>query len=69
MVLLGEDDDLLIRELKAEFPSADLKRESSSQSKAAVNSSQTGDPLLSKLAMNLPGPNFSGEGTEWNALI
>jgi|HubBroStandDraft_4_1064222.scaffolds.fasta_scaffold176726_2 AraC family transcriptional regulator of adaptative response/methylated-DNA-[protein]-cysteine methyltransferase len=65
-VLLGEDDDLLVRELREEFPKADLKRESSAQSKTAMHSCQAEDPLLSKLPMSLRGRIFQAK--VWNIL-
>ncbi|HTT19125.1 MAG TPA: Ada metal-binding domain-containing protein [Candidatus Sulfotelmatobacter sp.] len=54
-VLLGEDDEVLLRELRQEFPKADFKNEASIKSKAAVQFSEAEDPLLSKLPMSLRG--------------
>ena len=54
-VLLGEDQEVLLRELKQEFPKADLRNEASAKLKAAVQSCQSEDPLLSKLPMSLQG--------------
>ena len=65
-VLLGEDEDLLVRELREEFPKADLKRESSAKSKTAMHSCQTGEPLLSKLPMSLQGRILQAK--VWNNL-
>jgi AraC family transcriptional regulator of adaptative response/methylated-DNA-[protein]-cysteine methyltransferase len=54
-VLLGEDEDLLLRELREEFPRAIFKQESSAKWKAAVLSCKHEDPLLSKLPVSLRG--------------
>jgi AraC family transcriptional regulator of adaptative response/methylated-DNA-[protein]-cysteine methyltransferase len=56
-VLLGEDDAVLIRELRQEFPAAVLRRSSSAKWKA-VQSCQDQDPLLSKLPVSLQGRVF-----------
>ena len=60
-VLLGEDEDLLLRELKEEFPKADLRNESSPESRAAVQSCQAEDPLLLKLPKSLRGRIFQAK--------
>ena len=65
-VLLGEDDDPLVRELKEEFPNADFKRDWSAQSNGAVHSCQTEDSLLEKLPMCLRGRILQAK--VWNTL-
>lgn len=65
-VLLGEDDDLLVRELHKEFPGAVFKQESSAKWKAAVLSCQGEDPLFSKLPVSLRGRVF--QARVWDAL-
>jgi AraC family transcriptional regulator of adaptative response/methylated-DNA-[protein]-cysteine methyltransferase len=65
-VLLGDDDDLLVRELREEFPKADLKRESSAKPRAAMHSFQDEEPLLSKLPMSLRGRILQAK--VWNIL-
>jgi len=57
-VLLGEDEDLLLRELHEEFPGAAFKQDSSAKWHAAVLSCQSQDPLLSKLPVSLRGRVF-----------
>jgi AraC family transcriptional regulator of adaptative response/methylated-DNA-[protein]-cysteine methyltransferase len=57
-VLLGEDEDLLLRELREEFPDAVCKQESSATWSAAVSSCKDEDPLLSKLPVSLRGRVF-----------
>ncbi len=57
-VLLGEDEDLLLRELHEEFPGAAFKEDSSAKWKAAVLACQSEDPLLSKLPVSLRGRVF-----------
>ena len=54
-VLLGENNGVLLGELKQEFPNADFKNETSIKSKAALQSCEAEDPLLSKLPMSLRG--------------
>ena len=54
-VLLGENNDVLLGELKQEFPNADFKNETSIKSKAALQSCEAEDPLLSKLPISLRG--------------
>ena len=56
-VLLGEDDAVLIRELRQEFPSAVLRRESSARLKA-LQPCKDQDPLLSKLPITLQSQIF-----------
>jgi AraC family transcriptional regulator, regulatory protein of adaptative response / methylated-DNA-[protein]-cysteine methyltransferase len=65
-VLLGDDEDLLRRELRQEFPNAVFKQESSSQWKAAVLSCQIEDPLFSKLPVSLRGRVF--QARIWDSL-
>jgi len=65
-VLVGEDEDLLVRELHEEFPSAVFKQESSVRWKAAVQSCQDEAPLLSKLPASLRGRVF--QARVWNFL-
>lgn len=67
-VLLDEDDDedLLLRALREEFPGALFKPESSTKWKAAVLSCQDEDPLLSKLPVSLRGRIF--QARIWNSL-
>jgi hypothetical protein len=64
-VLLGEDDAVLIRELRQEFPAAVLRR-GTSDNREAVQSCQDQDPLLSKLPVNLQGQVFLAR--IWNYL-
>jgi AraC family transcriptional regulator of adaptative response/methylated-DNA-[protein]-cysteine methyltransferase len=64
-VLLGEDDTVLIRELRQEFPAAVLRQGSSPKWKA-VQSCQDQDPLLSKLPVSLQGRVFLAR--IWNSL-
>jgi AraC family transcriptional regulator of adaptative response/methylated-DNA-[protein]-cysteine methyltransferase len=64
-VLLGENDAVLIRELRQEFPAAVLRHGSSAQWKA-VQSWQDQDPLLSKLPVSLQGRVFLAR--IWNYL-
>jgi AraC family transcriptional regulator of adaptative response/methylated-DNA-[protein]-cysteine methyltransferase len=65
-VLLGEDEDLQVRELREEFPKAILKHETSVEWSAAVHSCQSEDPLFSKLPMSLRGRILQAK--VWNAL-
>jgi AraC family transcriptional regulator of adaptative response/methylated-DNA-[protein]-cysteine methyltransferase len=64
-VLLGEDDAVLIRELRQEFPTAVLLQTSSAKWKA-VQSCQDQGPLLSKLPVSLQGRVFLAR--IWNTL-
>ena len=64
-VLLGEDDVVLIGELRKEFPAAVLRRRSSAKLKD-VQSHQDQDPLLSKLPESLQGRIFLAR--IWNTL-
>ena len=57
-VLLGDDEDLLRRELRQEFPAAVFKKESSAKWDAAVLSCQSEDPLFAKLPASLRGRVF-----------
>jgi AraC family transcriptional regulator of adaptative response/methylated-DNA-[protein]-cysteine methyltransferase len=57
-VLLGDDEDLLRRELRQEFPAAVFKKESSAKWDAAVLSCQSEDPLFAKLPVSLRGRVF-----------
>jgi AraC family transcriptional regulator of adaptative response/methylated-DNA-[protein]-cysteine methyltransferase len=57
-VLIGEDDDLLLRELREEFPNAVCKQKSSAKWETAILSCKNEDPLLSKLSMSLRGRVF-----------
>jgi AraC family transcriptional regulator of adaptative response/methylated-DNA-[protein]-cysteine methyltransferase len=65
-VLLGEDEDVLHRELRQEFPGAGFNQESSAKWKAAVLSCQREDPLLLKLPMSLRGRVF--QARVWDAV-
>lgn len=65
-VLLGEDEDLLRRELRQEFPGAVFKQESSAKWNAAVLSCQSEGPLLSKLPVSLRGRVF--QARVWESL-
>jgi AraC family transcriptional regulator, regulatory protein of adaptative response / methylated-DNA-[protein]-cysteine methyltransferase len=65
-VLLGDDVDLLRRELRQEFPGAVFKQDSSVKWRAAVLSCQSEDPLLSKLPLSLRGRVF--QARVWHSL-
>jgi len=65
-VLLGEDEDLLLRELHEEFPGATFKQDSSAKWKAAVLCCQGEDPLFSKLPVSLRGRVF--QARVWDSL-
>jgi AraC family transcriptional regulator, regulatory protein of adaptative response / methylated-DNA-[protein]-cysteine methyltransferase len=65
-VLLGDDEDLLRRELRHEFPAAVFKRESSAKWDAAVLSCQCEDPLFAKLPASLRGRVF--QARVWDCL-
>ena len=65
-VLLGEDEDLLVRELREEFPNAVFREESSAKWKAAIQSCEVEDPLLPKLPVSLRGRIFQAK--VWNSL-
>jgi AraC family transcriptional regulator of adaptative response/methylated-DNA-[protein]-cysteine methyltransferase len=52
-VLSSGEENVLVGELKREFPLADFTRESSSRWKSAVRSCEMEDPLLSKLPLKL----------------
>jgi AraC family transcriptional regulator, regulatory protein of adaptative response / methylated-DNA-[protein]-cysteine methyltransferase len=65
-VLLGEDGDAVLRELRQEFPRAVLKRESSTSWAAAVLACQHEDPLFAKLPASLRGRVF--QARVWVAL-
>jgi AraC family transcriptional regulator of adaptative response/methylated-DNA-[protein]-cysteine methyltransferase len=65
-VLLGEDEDLLVRDLREELPNAVFRQESSLKWKVAVQSCQGEDPLLSKLPVSLRGRIFQAK--VWNTL-
>ena len=64
-VLLGQDV-VLIRELRQEFPGAVLRQDSSGKWKAALQSCQDQDPLLSKLPVSLQGRVFLAR--VWNSV-
>jgi AraC family transcriptional regulator of adaptative response/methylated-DNA-[protein]-cysteine methyltransferase len=66
VVLVGEDEDLLLRELREELPGAVFKHESSPKWKAAVKSCHDEAPLLSKLPVSLRGRVF--QARVWNSL-
>jgi AraC family transcriptional regulator, regulatory protein of adaptative response / methylated-DNA-[protein]-cysteine methyltransferase len=66
VVLVGEDEGLLLRELREELPGAVIKHESSAKWKAAVESCQDEAPLLSKLPVSLRGRVF--QARVWNSL-
>ena len=58
-VLLGEDDERLIRQLREEFPNATLSHDPSTQWKTTVSACcHMEDPLLSKLPLSLRGRIF-----------
>lgn len=65
-VLLGEDENVLLRELRQEFPRAVFEQESSAKWSAAVLSCQGEDPLFSKLPVSLRGRVF--QARVWVAL-
>jgi len=64
-VLLGDEEAVLIRELREEFPAAVLQRESSANWNA-VQSCQAQDPLLSKFPLSLQSRVFLAR--LWNHL-
>jgi AraC family transcriptional regulator of adaptative response/methylated-DNA-[protein]-cysteine methyltransferase len=64
-VLLGEDEKVLLRELRKEFPDAILKQESFAKWEAAILSCQDEDPLLSKLPESLRCRVF--QARVWNS--
>jgi AraC family transcriptional regulator, regulatory protein of adaptative response / methylated-DNA-[protein]-cysteine methyltransferase len=65
-VLLGEDEDLLVRELREEFPNAVFRQEPSRKWRSAVQTCQIEDALLLKLPMSLRGRIF--EARVWHIL-
>jgi AraC family transcriptional regulator, regulatory protein of adaptative response / methylated-DNA-[protein]-cysteine methyltransferase len=65
-VLVGEDEDILLRQLHEELPGAVFTQESSAKWKAAVESCQEESPLLSKLPASLRGRVF--QARIWNSL-
>ena len=65
-VLLGEDEKVLFRELRQEFPRAVFKQEPSAKWKTAVLSCEDEDPLLSKLPVSLRGRVL--QARVWNSL-
>ena len=65
-VLLGENDEVLLRELREDFPMATFQRKSSEKWKATVLSCQAEDSLLSKLPASLRGRVF--QSRVWAAL-
>jgi AraC family transcriptional regulator of adaptative response/methylated-DNA-[protein]-cysteine methyltransferase len=65
-VILGEDEDLLLRELHEEFPGASFAQESSAKWKATVLSCRREDPLFSKLPVSLRGRVFQAK--VWSSL-
>jgi AraC family transcriptional regulator of adaptative response/methylated-DNA-[protein]-cysteine methyltransferase len=66
-ILLGDDDDLLVCELRGEFPNASLTPEASTiKLKDAVNSCRSEDPLVSKLPESLRDQIF--QARVWNVL-
>jgi AraC family transcriptional regulator of adaptative response/methylated-DNA-[protein]-cysteine methyltransferase len=52
-VLLSQNEDCLVSELRSEFPNADVKRQSSLKWESAMRLCLEEDPLMSKLPMNL----------------
>lgn len=52
-VLLGQNEDVLVSELRGEFPNAAMKRQSSIKWESALRLCLEEDPLMSKLPMNL----------------
>ena len=52
-VLLGQSEDVLVSELRSEFPNADVKRRSSLKRESAMGLCLGEDPLMSKLPMSL----------------
>jgi AraC family transcriptional regulator, regulatory protein of adaptative response / methylated-DNA-[protein]-cysteine methyltransferase len=66
-VLLGDDDDLLVSELRGEFPNASFMREAcTAKLEGTVNSCCSDDPLISKLPESLRGRIF--QARVWNVL-
>lgn len=66
-VISGPGECAVIRELRCEFPKAELRRELSKQWTLAIRSCQAEDPLLSKLPITLRRRIF--EARVWNALV
>jgi AraC family transcriptional regulator, regulatory protein of adaptative response / methylated-DNA-[protein]-cysteine methyltransferase len=52
-VLLGQNEDVLVSELRNEFPNAGVKRQSSAKWESVMRLSPGEDPLMSKLPMNM----------------
>ncbi len=65
-VHLGEDDKVLVRKLREEFPGAMFKQKSSAKRETAVLTCTDEDPLLSKLPDSLRGRVF--QARVWNSL-
>jgi AraC family transcriptional regulator of adaptative response/methylated-DNA-[protein]-cysteine methyltransferase len=65
-VLLGENEDVILRELRREFPLAVFKQEASPEWNEAILSCQREDPLLSNLPISLRSRIF--QSRIWNAL-
>jgi AraC family transcriptional regulator of adaptative response/methylated-DNA-[protein]-cysteine methyltransferase len=66
-VLLGEDEDLLVRELHEELPNAIFHEECSERWEAAVLCCQSEDPSLAKLPLSLRGRIFQAK--VWSACL
>jgi AraC family transcriptional regulator, regulatory protein of adaptative response / methylated-DNA-[protein]-cysteine methyltransferase len=65
-VLPGEEVGTLIRNLRDEFPGAEIKRESPAKWKLAMRSCRVEDPLLSRLPLDLRRRVF--QAMVWNTL-
>ncbi len=65
-VLSGEEAGSLIRDLRDEFPKAELRRQSPGKWKSAMRSCRVEDPLLSRLPLDLRRRIF--QARIWNTL-
>lgn len=65
-VLSGEDAGALIRDLRVEFPKAELRRQSPAKWKSAMRSCGVEDPLLPRLPLDLRRRIF--QARVWNTI-
>jgi AraC family transcriptional regulator of adaptative response/methylated-DNA-[protein]-cysteine methyltransferase len=65
-VLSGEEAGSLIRDLREEFPKAELRRESPAKLKSAMRACWIEDPLLSRMPLDLRSRIF--QARLWNTL-